>query len=335
MVHGNLRDGDAIVTSHGFIFYVVGYEHPAERYHAILKYVPKKLAGRLDIDWLDIEWEKAGTVLLRPREIYSPEAYARLVESFRRSYPEYLHFSEKIGRWMITVPEGLIDEVYIPSRQLLRMMRRGASGGLEESALELIDLLSSAAGISKGFFGVHGSISLGTSHVGSDIDLSVYGAANFGKAKKALLGLEASGRLTLEKGNRVDRKRLNKGFFRGEGFVVNATRRFSEIKRQPRIYKPMGPVELECRCVSADESVFRPAVYKVTDCKVIGGSGPHLNQVAEVISMVGSHRDIVGPGETMRALGVLEEVVEGSGTVGYRVFVGSALHGEYLDWVGT
>ena len=335
MAQGNLRDGDAMVTSHGFVFYVVGYEHPEERYNAILKYVPKKIAWRLDIDWLDIEWEKAGTVLLRPKEMYSPDAYARLVESFRGSFPEYINFSEQLGRWVMTVPRGLIDEVFIPSRQLLRIRMKGASGELEELALGLIDTLSSVAGISKGFFGVHGSISLGISHFGSDVDLSVYGVANFRKAKEALLGLEASGRLTLERGNRVDRKRLNKGVFHGEGFVVNATRRFSEIERRPRVYKPMGPVELECRCVSANESVFRPAVYKVADCEAVRQGAPHLHQVTEVVSMVGSHRDIVRPGETMRALGVLEEIVEGSRTVGYRVFVGSALKGEYLDWAGA
>jgi len=37
-----LRDGDAVVTVHGFIFYVFGYDHPGDRYHGFLKYVPEK-----------------------------------------------------------------------------------------------------------------------------------------------------------------------------------------------------------------------------------------------------------------------------------------------------
>jgi hypothetical protein len=79
LAHGNLRDGDAVVTSHGLIFYVVGYEHPEDRYHAILKYVPENLAEELGLDWVDIRWEMGGTTLFRPRELYSPEAYGRLI----------------------------------------------------------------------------------------------------------------------------------------------------------------------------------------------------------------------------------------------------------------
>ncbi len=332
MAHGNLRDGDAVVTSHGLIFYVVGYEHPEDRYHAILKYVPENLAEELGLDWVDIRWEMGGTTLYRPMELYSPEAYRKLIEAFRRSYPEYLLLSERLGRWLVTVPRRLIKEAYMPSRQLTRIRRRGARDRFEENALELIGLLSQAAGVPHGFFGVHGSISLGTSHEGSDVDLSVYGASNFRKVKAALAELE-EGRLTLSKGDRVDAKRLNRGVFQGDRFVINATRRFSEIEKRRRVYKPLGPIELECTCVSDNEAVFRPAIYKVFKCRPLGDCGLQLQGVSEVVSMIGRQRDLVRPGETMRARGVLEQVFEGDEAVHLRVLVGSALPGEYLDWV--
>lgn len=333
MAHGNLRDGDAVVTSHGLIFYVVGYEHPEDRYHAILKYVPEDLAEELGLDWVEIRWEMGGTTLYRPRELYSPEAYGRLVEALRRFCPDYLFLSKRLGRWLVTVPRRFIKEVYIPSRQLTRIRRRGARDRFEERALEFIGLLSRASGMPQGFFGVHGSISLGTSHEGSDVDLSVYGASNFRRVKTALAKLEEEGVLTLSKGDRVDAKRLNRGVFQGDRFVINATRLFSEIERRRRTYQPLGPVELECTCISDVEAVFRPAVYRVSDCGPLGDGGPQLQGVSEVVSMIGRQRDLVRPGEVMRARGVLEQVFEWGEAVHIRVFVGSALPGEYLDWV--
>jgi predicted nucleotidyltransferase len=333
LAHGNLRDGDAVVTSHGLIFYVVGYEHPEDRYHSILKYVPEELAEELGLDWVDIRWEMGGTNLYRPRELYSPGAYGSLIEAFRRSYPEYLLLSERLGRLLVTVPRRLIKEVYMPSRQLTKICRMGARDRFEERALELIGLLSQATGVPQGFFGVHGSISLGTSHEGSDVDLSIYGTSNFRRVKAALAELEEEGRLTLSRNNRVDAKRLNRGVFRGDRFVINATRRFSEIERRRRTYWPLGPVELECTCVSDEEAVFRPAIYKVSGCRPLGDDVLQLQGVSEMVSMIGRQRDLVRPGETMRARGVLEQVFEGDEAVHLRVFVGSALPGEYLDWV--
>ncbi|MDH5792854.1 MAG: hypothetical protein OEZ44_11800, partial [Candidatus Bathyarchaeota archaeon] len=65
----------------------------------------------------------------------------------------------------------------------------------------------------------------------------------------------------------------------------------------------------------------------------LGDSGPRLQGVSEVVSMIGRQRDLVRPGETMRARGVLEQVFEGDEAAHLRVVVGSALPGEYLDWV--
>jgi len=167
MVYGNLRDGDAVVTFHGFIFYIFGYDHPEDSYHAFLKYVPEEHADLFDLDWLDVRWRLKGATLLRSKELYTPEGYPRLLESFHKSFTKYLSFSRHLDRWMITVPRSLIDEVYRPSRQLMLLMRRGASDPLEEKALSLVRLLSDASAVPSGFFGVHGSISLGMHPGGS------------------------------------------------------------------------------------------------------------------------------------------------------------------------
>jgi hypothetical protein len=229
---------------------------------------------------------------------------------------------------MITIPRKLIAKVHSPSRQLMLLERRGPADALEEKALTLTTLISETAGIPRAHMGVHGSISLGTHHEGSDIDLTVYGAANFRKAKVALRKLE--GALALKRGDRIDAKRLNRGVYRGIDFVVNATRRYSEIRTQPRTYRPLGPVEAECRCASARESVFRPAVYEVDGCREIGGD-TDLAGVREVVSMIGMYRDVAAEGEIIRVKGMLEEALE-PGRKWLRIVVGAAQPGEYLDW---
>jgi hypothetical protein len=251
------------------------------------------------------------------------------VEAFRNHYPDYAYHSAQLDRWMITIPRKLIADVYTPSRQLMLLKRRDTADTLEEKAVSLIELISEAAEIPQAYLGVHGSISLGTHHEGSDIDLAVYGTTNFRRAKQALIQLEARGSLGLKRGDRIDTKRLNRGVYRGVDFVVNATRRYSEIRTRPRTYHPMDPVEVECHCTSSRESIFRPAVYEVDGCREVGGRS--LPDVTEIVSMIGMFRDVVAEGEVIRAKGVLEEVEE-SGRRWLRVVVGAAYPGEYLDW---
>lgn len=326
-----LRDGDAILTTHGFIFYVFGYEHPADRYHGFLKYVPRDRSEAFDVEWLDLGWRMEGRDIVRPLELYSPRGYMKMVQGFREHYPEYLYHSEQLDRWMISVRKDHIKRVFCPSERLKEIIGKGASASLEADALSLIQKLSESSGVSIDFFGVHGSISLGTSREESDIDLSVYGASNFRLVKKGLLEAEEAGLLSLKRGDRAERRRLNSGVYNGRDFVVNATRLASEIDGRPRSYRPIGPLEVECLCVRDDEAVFRPAIYGVQGCTSLDGA-VDVGGVSEVVSMIGSYRDLVEKRERIRVRGFLEEVARGDESW-LRVVVGSGRAGEYLDWI--
>jgi predicted nucleotidyltransferase len=333
MAHSPLRDGDAVLTTHGFIFYVFGYEHPADQYHGFLKYVPRDSSDAFEVEWLDLGWRMEGRDIdiVRPLELYSPGNYAKMVKGFREHFPEYLYHSEQLDRWMITVPRDHIKRVFRPSERLKEIIEEGASNGLEEDALSLIHMLTETSGVSLDYFGVHGSISLGTSREESDIDLSVYGASNFRLVKKGLLEAEEAGLLSLKRGDRAERKKLNSGVYNGRDFVVNTTRLASEIDCRPRSYRPIGPVEAECLCVRDDEAVFRPAVYGVQGCTSLDGD-VNVGEVSEVVSMIGSYRDLVARGERIRVRGFLEEAARGDESW-LRVVVGSGRAGEYLDWL--
>jgi predicted nucleotidyltransferase len=331
-MHGNLRDGDAVATTHGLIFYVFGYQHPPDRYHGFLKYVPEGLASRFDLHWLPYTWNYRGTTLVRPTEIYDPETYPRLIESFRSALPEYIYHDPDLDRPMITIPHTLIEEAYLPSEQLKLLADRGPRDPLEERALELVTLISETGGVPMEDLGVHGSISLGTNHEGSDIDLSVYGARNYAKAKRALVALEERGRFTLKRGDRIDAKRLNRGLYEGIDVVLNATRKLSEITPKRRTYRPLGPAEIEATCTSTREAPFRPATYGIEDTRPLRPGQPRAPEAAEIVSMIGMYRDIAEPGETLRARGILEEVASPTRGRWIRLVVGSGRSGEYIDW---
>ncbi len=331
-MHGNLRDGDAVATTHGLIFYVFGYQHPPDRYHGFLKYVPEGLASRFDLPWLPYTWNYRGTTLVRPTEIYDPETYPRLIEGFRSALPEYIYHDPGLDRPMITIPHTLIEEAYIPSEQLKLLADRGPRDPLEERALELVTLISETGGVPIGDLGVHGSISLGTNHEGSDIDLSVYGARNYAKAKRALIALEERGRFTLKRGDRIDAKRLNRGLYEGIDVVVNATRKRSEITHEKRTYRPLGPAEIEATCTSTGDAPFRPATYGIEDTRPLRPGHPRAPEAAEIVSMIGMYRDIAEPGETLRARGILEEASSPTRGRWIRLVVGSGRSGEYIDW---
>jgi len=330
MADSPLRDGDAILTTHGFIFYVFGYEHPADRYHGFLKYVPRDRSDAFEIEWLDLGWRMEGRDIIRPLELYSPESYTKMVHGFREHFPEYLYHSEQLDRWMITVPKDHIKKVFRPSERFKEIMGNGAKDSLEVDALELIKRLAETSGVFTDSFGVHGSINLGTSREESDIDLSVYGASNFRLVKKGLLCAEEAGLLSLKREDRAERKRLNSGVYNSRDFVVNATRQASEIDERPRSYRPIGPVEAECLCVRDDEAMFRPAVYGVQGCTSLDETA-NVGEVSEVVSMIGSYRDLVARGEKIRVRGFLEEVAQGHESW-LRVVVGSGRADEYLDW---
>ncbi len=322
-----LRDGDAVVTVHGFIFYIFGYQHPEDGYNAFLKYVPEAYAEQIGLEYLPVRWRRRDLTLLRPRMLYSPENYRRLISSLKRSFPEYVRYSSTLDRYLLYVPRELIAEVHIPSRELLKLKRRGPKDKLEEKALRLVGIISKASGISEAFFGIHGSIALGMHHEGSDIDIAIYGAENFRRVQRCLLELEEAGELELLRNSEVEMRRLNRGVFEGVPFVVNAVRRFSEIDRRPMAYRPLGVVEGKGRVTDSPESVFRPAIYRVEEFNPVKGRVE--GDVTELASMIGEHRGLLRTGEGFRVRGVLEEVHCG-GERWLRVVIGSALEGEYL-----
>jgi len=76
-------DGDAFLTQDGFVFYTFGYDHPADRVFAFLKYIPSKEQKLFKIDWLPTRWKLGSLELVRPKSLYSPGNFHKYSEVFR------------------------------------------------------------------------------------------------------------------------------------------------------------------------------------------------------------------------------------------------------------
>jgi len=325
-----LRDGDIIVTKHNFIFYTFGYEHPENRVLAFLKYIPEDHVQKFDIEWLDVKWRFKGVHLLRPKELFSPENYKKIVKTFRAYFPEYLYYSKPLGKWLISVPKCLIKLVFVPSECLLELLRKKSRDFLEETAVKLVKELSLNSNVPLEFWGIHGSVSLGMQHEGSDIDLAVYGAKNFRKVLTTLAKLDKTGKIKLSKTSFYEQRRLNTGYYDDIRFVVNAIRLPSEISRKKLIYKPVAKIKALCKVIDDTESVFRPAIYKIRVLDIISGPIEYSDVISEVVSMIGLFRSIAFNGDLIVVKGMLEQV-QSKQEKWFRIVVGSGLDDEYIE----
>jgi len=324
-----LRDGDIIVSTDRFIFYTFGYSHPEDRVISFLKYVPARHASRFDMEWMEYRWNFIGEDMVRPKELFSPENHLKLIGSFKKSFPDYLYYSRMLKRWLIAVPKRLIWRVFDPSQCLVELLKEDKRDFLEEKAIQLIGKLSSESGVPLASFGIHGSISLGMHHEGSDIDVIVYGASNFRRVIDAMKRLEGKGEISLVRETFYDERKLNKGIFSHVRFNVNATRTQSEISDRRLHFEPIAKVEASCKVIDDGEAMFRPAIYKVSECAIESGPSFYADRVSEVCVMIGQFRSLASKGDKMLVRGMLERV-RSDDEEWFRIVVGSGLKDEYM-----
>lgn len=323
------RDGDIIYTKDGFIFYTFGYRHPKGKIIAFLKYIPREYAKYFKLEWIDHKWLFKGRILLRPKRLFSPKVYVELLKVFSEKFPGYLLYMDNLGKYVFAIPENKIEEIYTPNAALAKLLKKSPRDELEEKAVELIKLLSRRSGISLGFFGIHGSISLGMHMEKSDIDIAVYGAQNYLKVLATIKNLEKEGLLKISRGNIIEFLRCNTGWFRERRFVINAIRMPSEIKNSHN-FRIVAPVLVTCEVLENSEAMFRPAIYRVKVQDVLRGSS-RANRARELVSMIGLYRNIAEKGDQLVVKGMLEEAVDDENYL--RIVVGTGLEEEYISIV--
>jgi len=330
-------DGDVFVTRENFVFYVFGYEHPNDRVLSFLKYVPSKLKPYFPLRFLKQSWKLGSIELVRAEKLYTAENFQRLIETFRRRFPQYVYFCPFRGKDVISVPLRLVETVCVPRECLQRLSERKRKDGLQKLALELTSLLSTESGVPLEDFGIHGSIALNMHTVKSDIDLVVYGSRNFRSLEGTVDKLVEEGTLKYVFTKRLDRMRKHRGRYKDKRFVYNAVRKTEEIEFKYGDYKyfPVKPVTFSCEVVDDSEAMFRPAVYQIANYQPLdSASRLGKNEApARVVSMIGYYRNVARRGDRVKVSGMLERVekVE-TGETYHQVVIGSGIREDEHIW---
>lgn len=325
------------MTKAGFIFNVFGYEHPAGRVFAFLKYIPAKYKKLFNIAYLDNTWNYGRQKVFRAERLYTAQNYQSFLETFRHNFPNHVYFCPYRGKEVITAPLNSVKDIYVPRECLHRLAKLQTRDGLQNVALDLIKLLSSESKMDTEDFGIHGSIALNMHTPKSDIDLVVYGAQNFRKLEATINKLVEAGTLTYMSKNRIDAARQCKGKYEGKIFMYNAVRKPEEVNSKYGIakYHPIAPVRFCCTVRDDSEAMFRPAIYGVENyVPAARGGTPSEDKVPnQVVSMIGCYRNVVRQGDRIRVSGMLERVENlETGQVSHQVVVGTGTSEEEHIW---
>ena len=332
-------DGDAFVTHDGFIFYTFGYEHPADRVFAFLKYIPSKHQKLFRIEYLPTRWKLGSSELIRPKHLYSASNFQKYIQTFRRNFPDYLYHCPYREKEVICPTRSATKRLYKPNARMKALLEKEDRNRLEDLTLELIDSLSNASNVSKHDFGVHGSIALGTATNQSDIDLVVYGADNFRRLEATVNKLGRQRSLAHIASDRAETNGILRGQFREKLFVCTAVRKVEEISSAygDLKYSAVGAMKIRCKVTDDGETMFRPAIYRIDECEPLN----HDSQIGPdrmpnvVVSMIGLYRNIARKDDYIEVSGVLEQVEElRTGKISFQLVVGSGTsENEYIQLV--
>lgn len=319
-------EGYFIQTVDNLVFEVKGVLHPADRYVAYIRYVPRLEVGQSTLN-----------------KIYDLQARETYLGKY---HPEYLWFSSVLGREVQSVPLNKVRAVLNPVEHLnlLRTENREISS-LEEASLGLADILIENTGIKWTDVGVTGSQLVGTAGENSDIDLVVYGEAPCRKVYRNIAecfsvipdmkrysgeGLEQH--LRFRWGGLVqywwvlrdlERRKLLQGFYKGFEFFVKLVQLPEDLEYSygDRTFKHIGDHALNTEVVDDRNSIFTPCIYDLDS---------DSSEVKSIASYRGRFAEHVHSGDRITVRGRLENVTDTrNGTSHLQVVLGESL-GDYL-----
>lgn len=314
-----------------------GYEHPAGRVFAFLKYIPETWKNHFNIEYLSNTWKHGKQKLFRAEQLYTAKNYQTFLETFRKSFTDFVYFCPFREKEVLTVPLSTIKQVYVPNECLQHLIKLKKKDNLQKMAAELINILSTESRIGMDNFGVHGSIALNMHTAKSDIDIVVYGADNFRRLERTIGKLVKAGSLSYRFNNRLDAARHCKVRYRNKTFMYNAIRKAEEIKSKygELKYTRLNFVNFKCRVKDDTEAMFRPAIYKIQGYQP---DDPALAikkcQTPElVVSMIGCYRNVARAGDTITVSGMFERAENlATGQVFHQVVVGTGVNEEEHIW---
>ena len=308
------RPRDFILTKENLVFAVVSYTHEEGRILSFLRYVPTDSGFR---------------------KVNTEEAQ----EFLENKFPKYLFYSGKFDANLHGIPVSDVKKILRPQERLQELLNSNESemDDIERKVLKLAEIFSSN-GIPLNKIGVTGSVLIKNQNDNSDIDLVIYGAKNFGNARKIVRELtekcelselsdslwrDAYERrkpsLSFDEFLRHEKRKFNKGAVCGTKFDIALVRDFNEILPDEKTYKKSGKIKIRAEVIDDKFAFDYPARYKIS------------GEFSEVVSFTHTYVGQAVAGETIEVSGTVEES-DGE----KRIVVGTTreAEGEYIKVVG-
>lgn len=287
---------DYIMTAEGLYFAVLLPVRPADTcLHCSLRYVR--------------------TTRGRPRKLDTAEA----LELLQEHYPDYLRYSETLGARTVMVPRHAIVRAYRAGEGIARLRRLHNAESLKRVALRAVAFLE-RQDIKARDMGITGSLLLDFENTGSDIDLVLYDADAFRRARCAVRESLDAAELqpidaetwrhiyarrgcTLEFGEylRHERRKYNKFMLGGVKIDLSYVPQGGPVTRYMPPIRKLGPATIRA-VVTDDAGVFDyPARYIIDDGKT-----------DTLLCYTATYAGQAFKGERIEAAGMMEEDAGGN-----------------------
>ena len=249
-------------------------------------------------------------------------------------HPDYLHHSTRLDVGIHAVPTGRIRKHYQPRQRVRELMAAPKVDVLEGKLLRLLKALA-GGGLPLDALGVTGSLLVGRQTIRSDLDVVIYGRANFFKGLARVRQLVKAGlfeelspaawrdaydrrgcELSFEEYVWHGRRKGNMGMFAGTKFDLTLIA--EEAEAEPlAIWHKTGPTVIKARVLDATHAYDCPSRYAIAH-----------PQIAEVLSLTQTYAGQARTGETIEVAGKVEASSDGR----QRLVVGSSREalGEYI-----
>lgn len=342
------RDRDYLLTKEGLFFVVVGNIHPKDKVIAYLKYVPD-ITG---------SWGHGSERFKRVLKHYTIPSLKETFNLLKEKYPQYLHKDSTLNIVMSFVPLNCIKKHFRPEKRLGDILNSLPRDELEQKVIELIKLISRESNVPLSSFGITGSILIDVHQVEfSDIDLIVYGKKNSYRVKETLLSLYQDADVDIRKfskhefkewctrvssiyhlelgdAKKICERKWNRGVFKGTPFSIHPVKTEKEVfdTYDNYVFRSIGMVKIRATVINTEDSMFNPAIYEISQVKVVDGPKVEDN-IREVVTYEGIYGDIADEGEKIEVRGKLEKVINKKlGAHYYRVLIGSS-EADGLDYL--
>jgi predicted nucleotidyltransferase len=318
-------------TQQGLFFAVKGWEHPPDRYLAVLRYAPDPVSGS----------RKKGDMLYR--RLYR---FAEQEEFIRKTCPEYIAYDPIFRAVLQSVPRSLVRQVYDP-RLRLRQKASAPLNPIDVDAGAFTKLLKEAAEVSSRAIGISGSLLIGLETDHSDLDISVFGMENCRRVHKSLGQLLESGsvpdlrrldkkgiedlyqerspdaRMDFSEFAAAEQNKVFQGSFRGRPYFIRFIKHAGEMEHTygDIRYTPLGRASITARAADDRDAIFTPCRYLLEDVQTLEGLE---SEVSEVVSFRGRFCEQAQKGDRVEAAGTLERLVNLKEEIRYRLLLGTS-----------